>query len=40
MYNGVKIVYLLRLLRYDVNINFRFGQELKVKLGHFLVNIF
>ena len=33
-------IYLLRLLRYDffkiLNFDFRFGQEVKVKLGHFL----
>ena len=36
--------YLLRLLRYDLfkifNFDFRFEQEVKVKLGHFFINIF
>ena len=36
-------IYLLRLLRYDffkiLNFDFRFGQEVKVKLGHFFINI-
>ena len=35
------LIYLLRLLRYDfLNFDFRFRQEVKVKLGYFLVNIF
>ena len=37
-------IYLLRLLRYDLfkifNFDFRFEQEVKVKLGHFFINIF
>ena len=37
-------IYLLRLLRYDLfkilNFDFRFGQEVKVNLGHFFINIF
>ena len=37
LYNDAKsFIYLLRLLRYDfyiLNIDFRFGQEVKVKLG-------
>ena len=37
-------IYLLRLLRYDLfkilNFDFRFGQEVKVKLGHFFIFCF
>ena len=37
-------IYLLRLLRYDffkiLNFDFRFGQEVKVKLGHFFIYFF
>ena len=37
-------IYLLRLLRYDffkiLNFDFRFGQEVKVKLGHFFIVLF
>ena len=37
-------IYLLRLLRYDffkiLNFDFRFGQEVKVKLGHFFIIFF
>ena len=38
-------IYLLRLLRYDFffkifNFDFRFGQEVKVKLGSLFLNIF
>ena len=37
-------IYLLRLLRYDffkiLNFDFRFGQEVKVKLGHFFKYFF
>ena len=35
------LIYLLRLLRYDfLNFDFRFRQEVKVKLGSLFINIF